>query len=88
MEPKRIIGIVKQKLSRKTYMVELPDGTHIEVHLKLKQIMHYVTLTIGKKIYLELIPPNNEKGTLLTETDFKLNNWPGWSSDYEPNYPS
>ena len=88
MESKRTTGIVRQKISIKTYIIELPDGREIEVSLKPKQQIHYVTLTIGKKIYLELIPPNNEKGTLLTETDFKLNNWPGWSSDYEPNYPS
>ena len=77
MESKRTTGIVKGKLSRSTYIVELSNGDNIELHLKARHVLNYMNLPIGKTIYLELIPPDNNKGTLLTATDYKMNNWTG-----------
>ncbi|MEZ4885845.1 MAG: hypothetical protein R3E32_14020 [Chitinophagales bacterium] len=64
-------GIVRQRLSRKTYMVELNDGSLIHVHLAPSYIWNYLRLSIDEKIYVRLIPPDNKEGTLWTDTNNK-----------------
>lgn len=85
MKPyKREIGIVEKRLSRKTYIVQRVNGDFIHVHLQPVHRMNYIELSIGAKIFFELRSSTDLEGRLLTGTDFKLNNWEGWSHEYEP----
>lgn len=80
MEPERTVGVVMEKLSINIYIVKLLTGRNVELHLKARQVFNNINLPIGLKVHLELMPPNNTKGILLTSTDFKINNWPGGPS--------
>ena len=88
-ENNRVEGVVIERKSRKIYLVELPSEEIVEMHLTPSQVWNYVHLSIGAKVFVLILSTTPKlTGRLLTGTDFKLNNWPGWSSDYEPNYPS
>jgi translation initiation factor IF-1 len=82
MEPTQAIVKVQKSFTR--YIVELNDGQEIEVILPGKIAMRVVKLTVGAKIFVMLYENRSVDGHILTQTDFKLNGWPGWTEEHEP----
>lgn len=77
-------AIVKAQKSKTRYIAELSDGQEIEVGLSVKYVMHGVELSVGAKIFVQLLDNRRLDGYVLTLSDFKMNNWSGWTEDYEP----
>lgn len=77
-------GTVKEKKTRAKYIVNLVTGEEIEVRLSIKYILHGMELFVGAKVFVMQTPDRPIKGYILTETDFKLNGWIGWTSEHEP----
>lgn len=77
-------AIVKSQKSKTRYIAELPDGQKIEVGLSVKYVMHGIELSVGAKIFVQLFENRRLGGYVLTLSDFKMNNWSGWTEEYEP----
>lgn len=74
-------GVVLEKLSNLWYKVLLEDGSEIKVTVGI----HAVELNVGAKIFFLLLHKRTLiSGSLLTRTDFKINNWEGWTEEFEP----
>lgn len=71
-ERKIVEGKVIERFSRMKYLIELDDGDSIPISLTPKQVMNYVELEINSKVNVELIPPKNKEGLLLTESNMKM----------------
>ena len=77
-------GIVEKKLSDGLYKIKLSDGSITEAKLSAKQKLNYKELSIGAKVYLEVSDNEKRYDRFLTRTDFKINNWTGWTEEHEP----
>lgn len=77
-------AIIKTQKSKTRYIAGLSDGKEIEVGLSAKYVMHGIELSVGAKIFVQLLENQRLDGYILTLSDFKMNNWLGWTEEYEP----
>lgn len=75
IEPSQAVVIAQKSKTR--YLVELTDGKEIEVGLSGKYVIHGVELSVGAKVFVQLLDNGRLDGYVLTLSDFKMNNWPG-----------
>jgi translation initiation factor IF-1 len=77
-------GTVTEQISSVLYEVICFDGRRIVASIG-KNLIHGVQLSIGAKVFVYLLPNRtNSDGKILTASDFKVNNWDGWSDQHEP----
>lgn len=76
-------GIVTEQLSILLYEVECLDGRKLVASLG-KSVISGAKLSIGARVFVQLLSRPNNDGKILNASDFKSNGWKGWTDQHEP----
>lgn len=76
-------GVVTEKQSNLLYEVQCLDGQILVVSLG-KNLISGAKLSIGAKVFVQLLPRPNNHGRILNAVDFKSHGWKGWTDEHEP----
>jgi len=79
-----IRAVVMEQKSKTRYKVELEDGKGLLVALSGKYVINGVELSEGANVFIMPLENKVVDGYILTATDFKINNWSGWTDRHEP----
>jgi translation initiation factor IF-1 len=64
-EPISVTGTVTQVLPNTMFRVVLPNGHEVLAHISGKIIKHFVRISVGDKVDMELTPYDLSKGRIV-----------------------